>query len=390
MEIQFPDDSSRRLLNNSSEDYSNNTSGVSVTEIKETNDQNNIKKKFTVTKHIQQQQQDSPISDTESTTTKTGLLSKSCLILANDTSPNTGDSLKSENIFQFKNNDSDFIRESDDVFDENLVGIGFDTNATNRYAEGQDTITSLKNTVFVKQLADIKRKASLKSNKSSSANSIPSQTSGINNANSIINLAVDIPATPQSKRALPSIFFKSQESIVSKKVGNKFRLWVNGTAEPVDLDGSITTVNSKKMQAMGGRRRSMQRLKSTSESNSTNIERNPEILIDTITEAINNNKDDFELSQKLMEQIKFLLAQNDDLERRRRRYLKRIFKLIFCFFVIFTVLMGIIVISSLFVQLERIENHRLGHYNLTNNVSLYSKNNTLIKWADILSLNKKT
>ncbi len=93
---------------------------------------------------------------------------------------------------------------------------------------------------------------------------------------------------------------------------------------------------------------------------------------------MSNNKND-EDYQNLMKQIKYILAQSERLYEKRRTYLKRSFQIIACFLLFFTFLMGVVVITSVFVQINAIEAHRENRtydYKNISNLFQLNRNNT--------------
>ena len=216
--------------------------------------------------------------------------------------------------------DFDYNREIEDEFNvDEVFGIDFDANG-NRYAEGEDTITSLKNSVYLNKLNEIKRNAALK--KAKSATSSASQGSSSDGSSSNNLLATnEIPATPQSKRAL---FQRSESSL------------------------SITSSSRKHLPIMSRRG---SRAKTISESTTMNAK--SEELINTLEEIIKDDSahdDRVELKKKLLKHIE----ENQNLENRKRKFMKNIFKTLACFFILFTFIMGSIVLISLIIHINEI------------------------------------
>jgi hypothetical protein len=139
--------------------------------------------------------------------------SKSCMLLSDNDDQeltNLNGEINATSLFNSNNNnninDVDLIREIEDDFNENEV-LDSDKNGLNgngnRYAEGQDTITSLKNSIFIKKLTEIRNKRN--NGKTTPTESIQNSQQSINSDHSNISLSQminDIPPTPQSKRAL--------------------------------------------------------------------------------------------------------------------------------------------------------------------------------------------
>lgn len=432
----YGDDSAQKLLespltdspnnsknnNDSANTNASNISNSSLNEVRETSEIGKAKKKFFITKHLNEDVLNSPKSLADekelyplmqhrkkSTATKSASLSK-----LETSSQNQQDGLfeqfdqaKSGSVNSQRSvdtpilsnklgsNDTDLNRENEDVFDLediNHVNAAINDNSNNnRYAEGQDTITSLKSSVFTKQLAEIRRKASLRSNKStsSSINSI--------NAPSNTNINKDSTTTPAKNLPFTKLFYKSQDSVksaTSKKSISKHNtdqskeFYIDTINQEInnitnDLNTSSGTINTKSKPHIAFKRLSSTQDKATGDNSiiQTAIANNPEVLLDKINDVIKSN--DIELSQQLIKRVKDLIAEADYLEKRRRRYFKRIFKLIACFFLMFTLLMGIIVITSVFLQIQRIESNRLYTRNLTNSSYFFTNNNnTFIKFVD--------
>jgi hypothetical protein len=156
--------------------------------------------------------------------------SKSCILLSDNDDQelnNLNGEIDATSLFNSNNNnnnninDVDLIREIEDDFNENEV-LDSDKNGLNvngnRYAEGQDTITSLKNSIFVKKLTEIRNKRN--NGKTTPTGSIQNSQQSINSDHSNISLSQitnDIPPTPQSKRALLLRSDSSTSTLSSRK-----------------------------------------------------------------------------------------------------------------------------------------------------------------------------
>ena len=286
-----------------------------VNEINETN--STPKKKFTVTKLFQELSispkslfDESELFKQQSSNQHE--FSKSCMVLSEN---NQNEDIDDTSLFNSNNNnvnDLDFNREIEDDFNTNEV---FDSEMSaingNRYAEGQDTITSLKNSVFINKLNEIKNKRN-KANKNKPTPATSTQS--INTDSSTYNsISGDIPQTPQPKRALL-----------------------------IRSDSSLSTLNSKKKLPILSRRGS--RVKTTSESTSVNI--SPGQLIETLN-AIEN--DEIEVEDDAIELKKTLLLtlQNEKEETiRKRKVVKHVAKTLACFFLLLTFVIGMITIIT--------------------------------------------
>jgi hypothetical protein len=196
-------DSSRKLLDLSPSDTTNlnDSKETHLTEINENTAQK--RKKFTVIKH---KTESICLTPTEPNPNFKNDFAKQTSVLTTGT-------VSSEDASDL------LLKENEDLFlDDVMQSLTVAAN-NNRYQEGQDTITSLKNSVFVKQLASMRRRASLKSNKSNQTTVFDSTSA--NSLNTDAQPQPSGPETPTSTiskaNAKTGLFFKSQESIRSSK-----------------------------------------------------------------------------------------------------------------------------------------------------------------------------
>lgn len=238
--------------------------------------------------------------------------------------------------------------ESEDFFEEDEeLEFPQTINNNNRFSEGQDTITSLKNPIFMKQISDMKRKSSIKSNRSVNTNNLQVNDGQLINRRSLNSSILNI--------------FKSQESIISKKSNNKNA----NESNILDLNGSMSMLSKQKFR-----------------TNSDNVSlMQPEKIADTVAEIIKNNNDDSELSQKLLNQLKLLIAESKRMEQKRIIRLRRLSKIFICLIVLFTALMAIVVVVCVGAQLQTLQrnfNNDTLNFNETSN-TLHNKIGNLYK-----------
>jgi hypothetical protein len=72
---------------------------------------------------------------------------------------------------------------------------------------------------------------------------------------------------------------------------------------------------------------------------------------------MNNNTNDHDY-HNLIKQIKYILAKGEMSAEKRTRYLKRVFKAMSFLLLFFTFLMSVVVITSVIVQISKIEAHK--------------------------------
>jgi hypothetical protein len=255
-------ESLRKLLDISPKDTSSHTKNKStgsndahIIEINENPVQ--IRKKFTVVKHKADSKCTTP---TESNPNLTAYYDKQVSVFTTTSASDDASDL--------------LMKENEDLFMEDVMQSLTTGANNNRYQEGQDTITSLKNSVFVKQLAEMRRRASLKSSKSNqtvvstSANSLntdnQSQHSGGGGG-------LQTPTSTISKAtAKTGQFFRSQESIASKKSSTKHSYQKQQAAKSPSNDSRSKLLLSAQKQ----------RIRSTSDSTSNHIQQSQQNLHD--------------------------------------------------------------------------------------------------------------
>ena len=280
-----------------------------------------------------------------------------------ESEPDTNNNLNIDNDVLFSASETSFaINEekislnqseiNEDVFDEleDLPETNLQTN-NNRYAEGQDTITSLKNSVFLQQLAIIKRKASVKSNKA--------------NANKTVAENASLTTPQLNQRAVLSIsnLFKSQESINSKRSSAKFfgrmssveSKGANSNSQAVSLN--ITNDIDQDM-ASAKLKPTKQLMKQVNES-ITNIQEqfgvNPDIFIETVSEIIINNNMDADTSAIYLKQLQLIMQLSENSKKRRKAIYKFLSFMLICLLIILTFIMSLIVVVCVFLNLEKID-----------------------------------
>jgi hypothetical protein len=197
--------------------------------------------------------------------------------------------------------------DDEDVFDGELLQNFFNNNNNMnnnkdyREMEGQDTITSLTNNVYKRQLEKIKRKASLRK---SSASSSSNQTLNNTNQDSSNNLSLSSSSSVQLKNSSPSSgntpimairnLFKSQESITSKKASslNSFLLNVKSNTPKNSVDAFIGSqlLNNPKSQKETDKSDKTNQIKRNISNKSISFEQS-NIVAETITACAINQKD---------------------------------------------------------------------------------------------------
>jgi hypothetical protein len=245
--------------------------------------------------------------------------------------------------------------DDDDVFNESLLPFNLvDKNQSNRENEGQDTITSLSNNIYLKQLAKIRKKSSNKSKSSISSKSNEVQNLNITQSNS----RSASPDFVSSKTNLRSIF-KNRDSFSSKKSIRieKGTLIINDENELASTD--ITPSNLNKIRKISSRS-SLLDIKIEKDATNTS-----EQVYQVLKDAIDKN--DSELSKKFIQQVvETVKIQQIKKQRKMDKDRKACFMIeILVFLLIF--IMAIFLIKNVIAQLEIIDNKKsIYFFNSTN------------------------
>jgi hypothetical protein len=267
--------------------------------------------------------------------------------------------------------------EDEDVFEGELLNNFFNNNANHnkdyREMEGQDTITSLTNNIYKRQLEKIKRKASLrKSSASSSSNqtlNYINQDSLSSSSNSNILVKNSSPISGNTPIMAIKNLFKSQDSLNSKKTSsiNSFLLSVKSNtpinsitgsqflsiqksqkeAEKVDNTDKPTQmkrdVSNKSILIEQNNLTSETNQKDSSvQVNSTIIGSKQDQMFDAIKEAIDNKT--INLDKQFIDNIVHIVKLQEMHLKKKKDNARR-----FCFFAELTVFLIILVMGVMFV-----------------------------------------
>jgi hypothetical protein len=259
---------------------------------------------------------------------------------------------KLHQLSQFEINLNEEEEDDDDVFNESL--LPFNLVDKNRENEGQDTITSLSNNIYLKQLAKIRKKSSNKSKSSISSKSNEVQNLNITQSNS----RSASPDFASSKSNLRSIF-KNRDSFSSKKSIRieKGTLVINDENEQASTD--IIPSNSNKIRKISSRS-SLLDIKIEKDATNTS-----EQVYQVLKDAIDKN--DSELSKKFIQQVvETVKIQQIKKQRKMDKDRKACFMIeILVFLLIF--IMAIFLIKNVITQLEIIDSKKsIYFFNSTN------------------------
>ena len=200
--------------------------------------------------------------------------------------------------------------EDEDVFDGELLQNFFNSNNNinnnkdYRELEGQDTITSLTNNVYKRQLEKIKRKASLRK---SSASTSSNQNINYTNQDSINSLSSSSNSSIQFKNSSPisgntpimaiKNLFKSQDSLNSKKTSsiNSFLLNIKSNTPKTSVNsiaGSqlINNVKAPSKEPVDNKSDKTNQMKRNISNKSISFEPG-NLVADTVIASATNQKD---------------------------------------------------------------------------------------------------
>jgi len=255
--------------------------------------------------------------------------------------------------------DISFDEEDDDVFNESLLPFNFeDKNQNNRENEGQDTITSLSNNIYLKQLAKIRKKKSI--NSSISSKSIEDKNLNIPQSNSR-SASPDFVGSKTNLRSL----FKNRDSFTSKKSIriDKGTLVINEELEHIDISQNNALSSLNKIRKTSSRNSLLVDVK----IDSTNTTEQDQVY-QVLKEAIDNN--DSDLSKKFIQQvIETVQIQQIKKQRKKDKDRKACFMIeILVFLLIF--LMAVFLFKNVITQLEIINNKKSVYFFNTTNTNL--------------------
>ena len=235
-----------------------------------------------------------------------------------DINNNTGGSENAATASNHNNNNNNELlaldvsfKTEDDVFDEEQLNFNDLPFESHRENEGQDTITSLTNNVYKRQLDKIRRKSQLKRNSIASSNSSINSTTCQPNQRKSESTSGKSSGDDSRTIDFKSLF-QSQESIKSKKsaVGSlAFFSFSNPNASNANIRASIdrepdlnltttTTTNAKRKPSVKHRYSTVRSAsttqtildsKDTSSINVTSKANNSDQVFEVLQEVINNN-----------------------------------------------------------------------------------------------------
>lgn len=281
--------------------------------------------------------------------------------------------------------------EDDDVFNESLPFTNENTNPINfRENEGQDTITSLSNNIYLKQLAKIRKKAaSVKS--SSSRSSLNKLSTDETNPQAIDQITLEVENEPQSaspdknasRTNLRSLFknrgsFTSRQSIDTIKLENQPSLNKSDSYKSVldisqlDLSQNLANlITNPKMFSL--KDSSLNVSNPENDTASSNVNKSEQVF--NVLKEVIDSTDDTELSKRFIQQVlETVKTQQRILERKKDKEKKACFVLeMFVFFTIF--LMSLFLFKNVIIQLQIIDNKNLKPFTNTtfnNNLANYT------------------
>jgi len=278
--------------------------------------------------------------------------------------------------------------EDDDDFNENLPFIYENTNHNFRENEGQDTITSLSNNIYLKQLAKIRKKASIKSSSSkSSLNKFIDETNpqNLDKIDKITSAFENEPrsASPDkntSRNNLLSLFtkresFNSRQSVDSIKLDNLLQNQISfartesnkSVLDISQLGLSQNIVNLIKNPELFALKDSSININTNTENDA--VTNKSEQVFQVLKEVIDNT-DDSELTKQFIQQVLDTIKMQQRIrEKKKDNEKKACFVLeIFVFFTIF--LMSVFLIKNVIIQLKIIDNNSLRTFSNTLNNSV--------------------
>lgn len=251
---------------------------------------------------------------------------------------------------QSLNNESD---ECDDVFSLPLK----ETNNVNyREQEGQDTITSLSNNIYLKQLHKIRKKASVKSKSSLSEEpSIEQSTENLN------LLKPSESSSASSKSNIKSFFNKnrggslvSRNSIDLQKQESNNSLIQKSILDLTQMSGSENLVSLLKQRSREAKTADDAEMSVTAANATAPAQTTKSDEVFQVLKEVIDNTNDTEMTQKFIEQVIQAVRLQQENEKRKKDLQKKIcFGLeMFVFILIF--MLGVLLVENVFLKLQNI------------------------------------
>ena len=285
---------------------------------------------------------------------------------------------------EFNETNTNFNNEDDDVFDDRLP---LNIEKTNyRDLEGQDTITSLSNNIYLKQLAKIRNKKSSFKSTSSKKSDEDINVKNLNPTVLEFNRSTSIESS--SSRTNIRSLFKSRSSFTSQKSLNVERL-ENNSLLPVSTKSSLTDEKNKSsldITQLGAsetfvnlinnkpRKFSIKGSLINIENDVNNTTSKSEQVFQVLKVVIDNNKDS-EMTNQFIEQV-IKTVKLQQLKKKRKKDIEKraclalellvfISILLMSILLIKNVLLQLRIIDSKFIYFKRTNNSI--HHNVTNN-----------------------
>ena len=241
--------------------------------------------------------------------------------------------------------------ENDDVFNESLPLNPLNLDSNYREQEGQDTITSLSNNIYLKQLHRIRKKAASVKSKSSSQSI--TEDNSLTESNENLSKPLQDSSNTSSKTNIRS-FFKNRDSIVSRKsieldkqdsinsIINKSFLDLTQLNSSHDLVNLLINPKTKDSQTKldDSEMNNPSNLPVTTTSPQTKSEQVFQVLKEVI-----DHTNDTEATKKIIEQVMLAVRMQQEKEKRKKDFQKKI-----CFGLEIFVFISIFLLSVLLVE----------------------------------------